>query len=276
MPVKIYPKNSSARRQMSALDFSGTSKTTSAKSLVIPRKQKAGRNNQGRITIRHRGGGAKRKLRLGDFSFVDQKATIKAIEYDPNRSANIALVESDDGSKAYLLATTDMKVGKKISSLKGSEVKNGNRLPLKDIPTGSAICNIELNVGKGGQLARSAGAKAQLLAKEGNWAHVKLPSGEVRLISLDCYATLGQIGNLDHQNVKVGSAGRKRHQGIRPTVRGKAMNPSDHPHGGGEGGSPIGLIHPKTPWGKPAIGYRTRRRKLTDKMIIRRRKRRKK
>ncbi|MDP4038914.1 MAG: 50S ribosomal protein L2 [bacterium] len=274
MAIKSYKKNTSARRNMSVLDFSKVTKKTPEKSLTVAGKQKSGRNNQGRITVRHRGGGAKRKTRIIDFQFTGKEVSVKAIEYDPNRSANIALVETENKKKAYVLATLGLKVGQKVSSSQGSEVRAGNRKKLKDIPVGLTICNIELNVGRGAQLVRSAGAKARLAAKEGEYAHIKLPSSEVRLVNLECYATIGQIGNLDHQNVKIGSAGRKRKMGIRPTVRGKAMNPRDHAHGGGEGASPIGLKHPKTPWGKPALGYRTRRRKSTNQMIVRRRKKR--
>lgn len=275
MSVKVYKKNTAARRQMSVLDFSKISKKSPEKSLTVIKRQKSGRNNQGKITIRHRGGGMKRKLRIIDFKFSDIKqASVLAIEYDPNRSSNIALVQTEGGKKAYILATKGMKVGQKVSSGSDAEIKNGNRQKLRDIPVGSTICNIELSVGKGSQLVRSAGAKAQLSAKEGKNALVKLPSGEVRLVNMDCYATIGQIGNLSHQNVKVGSAGRKRRMGIRPTVRGKAMNTNDHPHGGGEGSSPIGMKHPKTPWGKPALGFKTRRRKVSDNMIVKKRKRR--
>lgn len=275
MAVKVYKKNTAARRQMSVLDFSKITKKSPEKSLTVIKRQKSGRNNQGKITIRHRGGGMKRKLRIIDFKFSDIKqASVLAIEYDPNRSSNIALVQTEDGKKAYILATKGMKVGQKVSSGSDAEIKNGNRQKLRDIPVGSTICNIELSVGKGSQLVRSAGAKAQLSAKEGKDVLVKLPSGEVRLVNMDCYATIGQIGNLSHQNVKVGSAGRKRRMGIRPTVRGKAMNTNDHPHGGGEGSSPIGMKHPKTPWGKPALGFKTRRRKVSDNMIVKKRKRR--
>jgi large subunit ribosomal protein L2 len=274
MSVKIYKKNTAARRGMSVLDFSKLDKKSPEKSLTITKKQKSGRNNQGKITIRHRGGGLKRKYRLIDFKFADiAQATVLAIEYDPNRSSNIALLQIENGKKAYILATKGMKAGQKISSSQEAEAKSGNRMKLRDIPLGSTICNVELNLGKGAQLVRSAGAKAQLSAKEGNNALIKLPSGEVRLVNLECSATIGQIGNLSYQNVKIGSAGRKRRMGIRPTVRGKAMNTNDHPHGGGEGSSPIGMKHPKTPWGKPALGFKTRKKKTTDKMIVRKRKR---
>lgn len=272
MAVKILKPNNAARRAISVSDFKEVTKKRPEKSLLIKRKQKAGRNNQGKITVRHRGGGAKRALRIVDFNFkgVDG-AKVLAIEYDPNRSAHLALVELPDGKKAYILATVKMKVGQTLYSSDSAEIKEGNRLPLSAIPVGSTISNIELVLGKGGALARSAGARAQLVAKEGDLAQVRLPSGEVRLVYASAMATLGQVGNLDHQNIRIGNAGRKRHLGFRPTVRGKAMNPVDHPHGGGEGGTSIGLKYPKTPWGKPALGKKTRLRKATNKMIIRRR-----
>lgn len=274
MATRVLKPNTGARRNMSVADFSELTKKRPEKSLIIAKKQKAGRNNTGKITIRHRGGGVKRHLRIVDFKFNEvEGAKIIAIEYDPNRSARLALVQFSDGSKAYILATTAMRVGQTLSAGKDVEIKSGNRLKLKDIPLGSVICNIELQAGKGGQIARSAGSKAQLAAKEGEFVQVKLPSSEVRYVHQDCYATIGQIGNIDHQNIKIGSAGRKRNMGWRPSVRGKAMNPVDHPHGGGEGGSPIGLKNPKTPWGKPALGLKTRRRKYSNEMIVRERKR---
>lgn len=274
MATRVLKPNTGARRNMSVADFSKLTKKRPEKSLLVAKKQKAGRNNTGKITIRHRGGGVKRHLRLVDFRLDNVAgAKIVAFEYDPNRSARLALIELTDGGKAYILATTAMRVGQTLSAGKDVEIKSGNRLKLRDIPLGSVICNIEMKAGGGGQLARSAGAKAQLAAKEGNFVQVKLPSSEVRYIHQDCYATVGQIGNLDHQNIKIGNAGRKRRMGIRPTVRGKAMNPVDHPHGGGEGGSPIGLKNPKTPWGKPALGLKTRRRKYSTIMIVRERKR---
>lgn len=273
MAVKLLKQNTSARRNMSIADFSIVTKKRPEKSLIVKRKQKSGRNNQGKITIRHRGGGVKRHIRMVDFKLDDiQNAKIIAIEYDPNRSAHLALVQLEDGTKTYIPATTTMRVGKTLNAGKDAEIKAGNRLPLKNIPVGSVICNIEMKIGGGAQIARSAGARAQLAAKEGKFVQIKLPSGEVRLIHQDCKATLGQIGNIDHQNIKIGSAGRKRNMGRRPQVRGKAMNPVDHPHGGGEGSNPIGLKHPKTPWGKPALGKKTRRRKATDNMIVRGRK----
>jgi len=273
MAVKILKQNTSARRNMSVADFSVITKKRPEKSLIMKRKQRSGRNNQGKITIRHRGGGVKRHIRMVDFKLDDvENAKIIAIEYDPNRTAHLALVQLEDGTKAYIPATTTMRVGKTLNAGKDAEIKAGNRLPLKNIPLGSVVCNIEMRIGGGAQIARSAGARAQLAAKEGKFVQIKLPSGEVRLIHQDCKATLGQVGNIDHQNIKIGSAGRKRKMGRRPQVRGKAMNPVDHPHGGGEGSNPIGLKHPKTPWGKPALGKKTRRRKSTDNMIVRGRK----
>ncbi len=273
MAVKLLKQNTSARRNMSTADFSVITKKRPEKSLIVKRKQKSGRNNQGKITIRHRGGGVKRHIRMVDFKLDSvENAKIIAIEYDPNRTAYLALVQLENGTKAYIPATTTMRVGKTINAGNDVEIKAGNRLPLKNIPVGSVICNIEMKLGGGAQIARSAGARAQLAAKEGKFVQIKLPSGEVRLIHQDCKATLGQIGNIDHQNIKIGSAGRKRKMGLRPQVRGKAMNPVDHPHGGGEGSNPIGLKHPKTPWGKPALGKKTRRRKSTDNMIVRGRK----
>ena len=269
MAVRTLKPNTAARRNMSVADFSGLNKKKPEKSLTKTITKRAGRNNQGRITTRHRGGGAKRAYRMIDFKFATAKnAEIIALEYDPNRTAYIALVKLEDGSKAYVLATANMKVGKKLNSGSDAEIKAGNRLKLKDIPVGSVVCNIEMHPGKGGQLVRSAGARAQLAAREGNWAQIKLPSGEVRLIHIECMATIGQISNADHQNITIGSAGRRRKMGWRPSVRGKAMNPSDHPMGGGEGLSGPGRI-PRTPWGKVALGLKTRRRKSTSAMIIR-------
>ncbi len=274
MATRTVKPNTGARRNMSFADFSKLTRKKPEKSLLVSKKQKAGRNNTGKITIRHRGGGAKKHLRLVDFRLdTVEDAKIVAFEYDPNRSARLALLQLNDNTKAYILATTGMKIGQTISAGKEVEIRSGNRLKLRDIPLGSTICNVELQAGSGAQLARSAGAKAQLAAKEGEFVQVKLPSGEVRYIHQDCHATIGQIGNLDHQNIKIGSAGRRRHMGWRPAVRGKAMNPVDHPHGGGEGGSPIGLKNPKTPWGKPALGLKTRRRKYSNSMIVKGRKR---
>jgi large subunit ribosomal protein L2 len=257
---------------MSGSSFEEITKTKPEKSLLRPRKQKAGRNNQGRITVRHRGGGAKRRIRLIDFKRdkPNVPGRVAAIEYDPNRSARIALIFYADGEKRYILAPLGLQVGQTISAA-NSDIKPGNALPMKAIPTGTLIHNIEMHQGKGGQLVRSAGAAAQLMSKEGGYALVRLPSGEMRRIHQECMATIGQIGNVDHQNISLGKAGRKRWLGIRPTVRGSAMTPRDHPHGGGEGRSPIGLPGPKTPWGKPALGYRTRKHKLSDKMIVKRR-----
>lgn len=272
MATKLYKPNTAARRNMSVSDFAEITKKSPEKSLLLKRKQKAGRNNQGKITIRHRGGGAKRAIRIVDFKLTGVvDATVTAIEYDPGRSARIALLQLKDGGKAYVVANAGLKVGQKVSTGTDVEIKLGNRLPLSSIPVGSVISSIELTPGKGGQLARSAGARAQLAAKEGEYVQVRLPSGEVRLIHQTCMATLGPVGNAEHQNIKVGNAGRKRHMGIRPTVRGKAMNPVDHPHGGGEGGTDIGMKFQKTPWGKHALGKRTRTRKRGAGMIIRRR-----
>jgi large subunit ribosomal protein L2 len=272
MPVKLYKPTSPARRGMTTQDTSMITKKKPTRSLIVAKKTGSGRNNQGKITIRHRGGGAKRFYRLVDFKFANiEKATVKAIEYDPNRSARIALVQIEGGKLAYILAGSGMQVGDVIASGADAEIKKGNRLPLKNIPQGTIIYNVELVLGKGGQLARSAGSKVQLVAKEGEFCQIKLPSNEVRLVHENCMATIGNVGNEAHQNIKIGSAGRKRHMGWRPAVRGKAMNPVDHPHGGGEGNQPIGM-NPKTPWGKPALGYKTRKRKSTDAMIVRGRK----
>jgi len=258
---------------MSSSTFEEITKGKPEKSLLLPLKKRGGRNNQGRLTVRHRGGGVKRRLRIIDFKRdkAGVPGRVAAIEYDPNRSARIALIYYVDGEKRYILAPTELGVGDIIKSGSDAEVKVGNALPLKLIPTGSPIHNIELERGRGGQLVRSAGAAAQLMVKEGEYALVRLPSGEMRRIRGDCMATIGQIGNVDHQNIKLGKAGRKRLLGWRPTVRGSAMSPRDHPHGGGEGRSPIGLPGPKTPWGKPALGYRTRKPKASDKMIVKRR-----
>ena len=273
MALKVYRPTSPGRRGMTGSTFEEITKSEPEKSLLLPLKKKAGRNSQGRITVRHRGGGAKRRLRILDFKRdkVGVPGRVAAIEYDPNRSANIALIYYADGEKRYILAPLGVNVGDSIKSGEGAELKVGNTLPLKLIPSGTLIHNIELNRGRGGQLVRSAGAAAQLLVKEGEYALVRLPSGEVRRIRSECLATIGQVGNVDHQNIKLGKAGRKRWLGWRPTVRGSAMNPCDHPHGGGEGRSPIGKPGPKTPWGKPALGYRTRKAKASDKMIVKRR-----
>jgi large subunit ribosomal protein L2 len=271
MAIKLYKPTTPARRGMTTADSSAITKKRPEKSLLVAKKAGSGRNNQGKITVRHRGGGVKRFYRLVDFRFVaGLNATVTAIEYDPNRSANIALVEIEGGKKAYVLAGSGMKVGDNLSSGADSEIRRGNRLPLKAIPIGTQIYNIELVIGKGGQIARSAGAKAQLVAKEEPFAQVKLPSGEVRRVHEECMATIGAVGNEQHQNIKYGSAGRKRRLGWRPSVLGKSMNPVDHPHGGGEGHTSLGM-NPKTPWGKPALGLKTRNRKRTNGMIIRRR-----
>ena len=258
---------------MSGSTFEEITKTKPEKSLLLPLKKKAGRSNQGKITVRHRGGGAKRRLRIIDFKRdkLGVPGRVVAIEYDPNRSARIALIYYADGEKRYILAPSELNVDDVIKSGEDAEVKPGNALPLKLIPTGTLIHNIEMKVGGGGQLVRSAGAAAQLMAKEGEYALVRLPSSEVRRIRSDCLATIGQVGNLDHRSIALGKAGRTRWLGRRPTVRGSAMTPRDHPHGGGEGRSPIGMPGPKTPWGKPALGYRTRKPKPGDKMIVRRR-----
>lgn len=274
MALKIYRPTSPGRRGMSGSTFEEITKSKPEKSLILHLKKKAGRSNQGKITVRHRGGGAKRNLRIIDFKRdkFGVPGRVAAIEYDPNRSARIALIHYVDGEKRYILAPLELKVDDIIKSGDDAEIKPGNALPLKSIPGGTLIHNIELERGKGGQVVRSAGAAARLMVKEGDYALVRLPSSEVRRIRGDCLATIGQIGNVDHQNIKLGKAGRKRWMGWRPTVRGSAMNPCDHPHGGGEGRSPIGMPGPKTPWGKPALGYRTRKAKASDKMIVKRRK----
>jgi len=271
--LKVYRPTSPGRRGMTGSTFDEITKDKPEKSLLLPLKRKAGRNNQGKITVRHRGGGAKRMLRIIDFKRdkIGIPGRVAAIEYDPNRSAYIALIYYVDGEKRYILAPSGLSVGDMIKSGSDAEVKPGNALPLKLIPSGSSIHNIELEVRRGGQLVRSAGAAAQLMAKEGEYALVRLPSGEVRRIRSDCMATIGQVGNVDHRSINLGKAGRKRWLGWRPTVRGSAMSPRDHPHGGGEGRSPIGMPGPKTPWGKPALGYRTRKPKASDKMIVKRR-----
>ncbi|MBA7691218.1 50S ribosomal protein L2 [subsurface metagenome] len=273
MALKVYRPTSPGRRGMSGSTFEEITKGKPEKSLLLPLKKRAGRNNQGRITVRHRGGGAKRRLRMLDFKRdkIGVPGRVAAIEYDPNRSARIALIYYADGDKRYILAPLGISVGDTIQSGGDAEVKPGNTLPLKLIPSGTLIHNIELIRGRGGQLVRSAGVAAQLMVKEGDYALVRLPSSEMRRIRSDCFATIGQVGNVDHQSIKLGKAGRKRWLGWRPTVRGSAMSPRDHPHGGGEGRSPIGMPGPKTPWGKPALGYRTRKPKASDKMIVKRR-----
>lgn len=274
MAVKVYRPTSPGRRGKLGLDFSEITKDKPERSLLLPLKKKAGRSNQGRITVRHRGGGSKRRLRIIDFkrNKYDIPGKVFSIEYDPNRTANIALINYADGEKRYILAPVGLKVGQVISSGENAEFKPGNALPLKKIPLGMSIHNIEIYRGKGGQMVRSAGGSAQLVAKESRYALVKLPSGELRKIDSECMATIGQIGNIEYSNISLGKAGVTRHMGWRPQVRGSAMTPRDHPHGGGEGRCPIGLPGPKTPWGKPALGYRTRRNKRTNNFIIRRKK----
>ena len=274
MAIKKYKPTSPARRQMTVSTFEEITKKTPERSLLEPLKSTAGRNSYGRITVRHRGGGTKRKYRVIDFKRDkrDMKATVLAIEYDPNRSANIALVQYEDGEKRYIIAPVGLYVNDVIECGENADIRPGNALPIANIPVGTVIHCIELMPGKGAQLVRAAGNSAQLMAKEGKYAQVRLPSGEVRMIRMDCIATIGQVGNLDHENISIGKAGRKRHMGWRPTVRGVVMNPNDHPHGGGEGKSPIGMPSPVTPWGKPALGYKTRKhKKASDKFIVKRR-----
>ena len=274
MGIKTYRPYTPSRRQMTGSDFSEITKTTPEKSLLAPKSRQAGRNNQGKITVRHRGGGAKKKYRIIDFKRRKDgiAATVIGIEYDPNRTANIALICYEDGEKAYILAPEGLKDGMKVMNGPEAEVKIGNCLPLSEIPVGTQIHNIELYPGKGGQLVRSAGNSAQLMAKEGKYATLRLPSGEMRMVPLECRASIGVVGNGDHNLVNIGKAGRKRHMGIRPTVRGSVMNPNDHPHGGGEGKTGIGRPGPCTPWGKPALGLKTRKKnKASNKMIVRRR-----
>ena len=273
MSIKVYNPTTNARRGMSVTDYSELSKVAPEKSLLRPLKKNSGRNNYGRITVRHHGGGNRRKYRVIDFKRTkfDVAAVVKTLEYDPNRSAHIALIEYEDGVKSYILAPVGLKVGDKVVAGPNADIKPGNALPLTNIPVGTFIHNVELYPGKGGQLARAAGNAAQLMAKEGVYALLRLPSGELRNVPVECMATIGQVGNTDHENVKIGKAGRTRHLGIRPTVRGSVMNPNDHPHGGGEGKSPIGRPGPVTPWGKPALGYKTRKKKKqSDKLIVKR------
>ncbi len=274
MALKIYNPTSPGRRGMVGADFSAITKTKPEKSLLLPKKRKAGRSNQGRITVRHRGGGAKRQLRVIDFKRdkIGIPGKVASIEYDPNRSANIALINYVDGEKRYIVAPVGLKVGLVISSGPGAEIKPGNALPLRAIPLGTAVHNIELSRGRGGQIVRSAGTSAQVMAKEAGYTLVRLPSGELRRVDGECLATVGQVGNTEHGNINLGKAGRKRLMGWRPQVRGSAMSPRDHPHGGGEGRSPIGHPGPMTPWGKPALGYRTRSKKRSNRLILRRRK----
>ncbi len=273
MGIKTYKPTSPGRRGMSVSTYEEITKTKPEKSLVMPLKKKAGRNNRGVITCRHRGGGAKQLLRIVDFrrDKIGIPGRVAAIEYDPNRSANIALIYYVDGEKRYILAPLGLNVGDTILSGENAEIKPGNTMPLKLIPSGTVIHNIEIDRGKGGQLVRSAGGAAQLLTKEPDYVLIRLPSGEMRRVRAECFATIGQVGNIDHEGIKLGKAGRKRLMGWRPSVRGSAMTPRDHPHGGGEGRSPVGLANPKTPWGKPALGLKTRKPKSSDKLIVKRR-----
>ena len=275
MGMKHFKPYTPSRRNMTVSDFGEITKKTPEKSLLAKKKKNAGRNSYGRITVRHQGGGNRQKYRIVDFKRRkdDMTATVLGIEYDPNRSANIALVEYEDGEKAYILAPQGLKDGDKVVSGEAVDIKPGNCMPISSIPVGTLIHNIELNPKQGGKLVKAAGQSAQLMAKEGKYAHVRLPSGEMGLILATCRATIGVIGNSDHENVKIGKAGRKRHMGIRPTVRGSVMNPVDHPHGGGEGRAPVGHAGPMTPWGKPALGYKTRnKKKQSNKFIVKRRK----
>jgi large subunit ribosomal protein L2 len=273
MAVKKYKPVTPGMRDMTGNTFEEITKSTPERSLLVMRQGRGGRNAQGRVTVRHRGGGARRFIRLVDFKREKHgiPAKVAAVEYDPNRTARLALLFYVDGEKRYIIAPLDLKVGDTVMSGPTAEIRPGNSLPVSNIPIGTLIHNIEMKEGKGAQLVRSAGGAAQLLAKEGDFAQIRMPSGEVRLIHQVCYAPIGQVGNLDHSNVKLGKAGRKRHMGIRPTVRGTAMSPRDHPHGGGEGRQPIGLAGPKSPWGKPTLGKKTRRNKKTDQYIVRRR-----
>ncbi len=273
MAIKVYRPTSAGRRGMTGATFDEVTKTRPEKSLVKPLKKRAGRNSQGRITVRHRGGGAKRRLRVIDFKRdkLGVPGKVASIEYDPNRSARIALIHYADGDKRYILAPIGLKVGDTVKAGEGAEIRPGNALPMNRIPSGTLIHNIEMQPGKGGQMVRSAGMSAQIVALEGDYALLRLPSGESRRVRSNCMATIGQVGNLDHQGIKLGKAGRKRWLGWRPTVRGSAMTPRDHPHGGGEGRSPVGMPGPKTPWGKPALGYKTRKPKASDRLIVKRR-----
>jgi large subunit ribosomal protein L2 len=274
MAIKFYKPTTNARRNMSVTDYSELSKVAPERSLLVSLKKNSGRNSYGRITVRHRGGGVRTKYRIIDFKRdkIGVPATVESVEYDPNRSAFIALLKYEDGEKRYILQPVGLKVGDTVMAGPGSDIKAGNALALKNIPVGTIVHNVELYPGRGGQLARAAGNAAQLMAKENGLALLRLPSGELRNVPADCMATIGTVGNTDHENVKIGKAGRTRHLGIRPTVRGSVMNPNDHPHGGGEGKSPIGRPGPCTPWGKPALGYKTRdKKKASDKMIVKRR-----
>jgi len=273
MAIKKYKPVTPSQRGMTGYTFEEVTKTSPERSLLIKRTEHAGRDFHGRISVRHRGGGHRRHIRIVDFkrNKYGIPARVAAIEYDPNRTARLALLNYVDGEKRYIVAPVDLRVGDTVMSGPSAEVRPGNHLPISNIPVGTLLHNLELQEGRGGQLVRSAGTAAQLLAKEGDYAQVRMPSGEVRLIRQVCYATVGQVGNLDHSNIKLGKAGRKRHMGIRPTVRGTAMSPRDHPHGGGEGRQPTGMPGPKSPWGKPTRGYKTRRNKTTDQYVVRRR-----
>ncbi len=273
MGIKKYTAYTPSRRNMTGSDFAEITKSTPEKSLVVSLKKNAGRNNQGKITVRHHGGGNRQKYRLVDFRRLKDgiPAKVVGIEYDPNRSANIALISYADGQKSYILAPQGLKDGMVVMNGPEAEIKIGNCLPLANIPVGTMVHNIELYPGKGGQMVRSAGTSAQLMAKEGKYATLRLPSGEMRMVPIICRATIGVVGNIDHNLINYGKAGRIRHMGIRPTVRGSVMNPNDHPHGGGEGKAPVGRPGPSTPWGKPALGYKTRKKKASDKLIVRRR-----
>ena len=273
MPIKQFKPTSPGRRGSSGYTFEEITKKRPERALTEPLKRQGGRNSQGRLTVRHRGGGAKRLYRRIDFkrSKTGIRARVEAIEYDPNRSARIALLAYEDGEKRYILCPLGLKIGDVVMAGVGADIRPGNALPMRNIPTGTLIHNIEMQLGRGGQIVRSAGSGAQLMAKEGDYSLVRLPSGEMRRVLSACMATVGQVGNVEHNNIKLGKAGRARHRGLRPEVRGSAMNPRDHPHGGGEGKAPVGLPGPKSPWGKPTLGYRTRNNKATDKYIVRRR-----
>ncbi len=273
MAVKIYKPVTPGQRGMTGNTFEEITKAKPERSLLVPLRKHGGRNSYGRVTVRHRGGGHRRAVRVVDFKRdkLNIPARVAAIEYDPNRTARLALLNYADGEKRYIIAPLGLRVGDTLVTGSQAEIRPGNCLPIANIPVGTLVHNVELKTGRGGQLVRSAGGAAQLLAKEGDYAQVRLPSGEVRLVRQECYATIGQVGNLDHSNVKLGKAGRKRHMGVRPTVRGSAMSPRDHPHGGGEGRQPIGMPGPKSPWGRPTLGYKTRRNKKTDQYIVRHR-----
>ena len=273
MAVKTYKPVTPSLRGMTGYSFDEVTKSKPERSLIVERRKQGGRNNYGRVTVRHQGGGQRQQIRIVDFKRdkFGIPAVVSAIEYDPNRTARLALLNYVDGEKRYIVAPLDLKVGDRVLSGPKAEIRTGNSMPIANIPVGTLVHNVELKTGKGGQLVRAAGGAAQVLAKEGDYAQIRMPSGEVRLVRQACYATIGQVGNLDHSNIKLGKAGRKRHLGIRPTVRGSAMSPRDHPHGGGEGRQPIGMPGPKTPWGRPALGYKTRRNKTTNKFIVRRR-----